>query len=478
MPSEFFDGNTLRRITGIYKSGRNAAPDFQTVIYRDTECAGLAIKAQRKGAVWFLLTNDCNCRIGDFHLFGVEDLPTLRKLVAEAKDILLDGEKVKELFAAFLKKRDVAAARDIHDVKVEGAITWEQARDDFLIWAKKHFAPSTAEGYKSALGASKNSVYKVDFEHLEGMPVKSITFLDLSRIKESIIARGLDGQLKGTGLRQADLTIAAVRSCFRFLTDKPSTYGLIENVSLGLLNVREEEENARISDSGLSLRAMTQIEIGAFIHGLNYIPVKQCQMALFLQLLTGQRRWTAVSARRDSFVENPAYGLTWRMNAKGQTWRVLPLSPMARDVVLQCLEDFVEHDNAHLFPQERRRRKDDDKSGPIHQRTVSKHLEAMREPGGVFAGSEISPATHDFRRAFITYFRPRMHHYSIGGRQLNSDDIKMITHVNEGREGSAALAYDKNQYLDVKLAILTEWERYCMEGYTLYMAQLDAKKAA
>jgi len=72
-----------------------------------------------------------------------------------------------------------------------------------------------------------------------------------------------------------------------------------------------------------------------------------------------------------------------------------------------------------------------------------------------------------------------MHEFTVGGRQLIGDDVQMITHVNEGRDTTSAEIYDKNAYLDVKLAILKAWEDYCMEGYTMYMQQfVVAAKAA
>ena len=53
----------------------------------------------------------------------------------------------------------------------------------------------------------------------------------------------------------------------------------------------------------------------------------------------------------------------------------------------------------------------------------------------------------------------------------------MITHLDEGRETTATLVYDKNEYLDVKLAILTEWQDYVVEGLNLWLAAKSMRNA-
>lgn len=478
MPTEFIDGNTLRRIANLYTDKKAGSKPISDNEYRDSQCPGLCIKVRKRGATWCMLTRDINAKIGDFHLFKADDIPALRELVAEAKVQLKDGHKPDALFEAFRKQRDVVAAREVHLVIKAGAKTWEETRDEFLTWAMTNKSTQTADGYKSALGAAKNSTYQKDFTFIAGKPITSITHYDLSCVIESIVNRGAAGELKGLGIRQANLTVAAIRSLFKYARTKPSTYQLKSNPALELTNVGEKPEANAKSIGAAKLRAMTQFEIGAFISALDECDNAIARLVLFLQLLTGQRRFTACSALVESFVDHEHYGIIWRLRAKGNNWRVLPLPQMSQDIVLQARKEFAKYECEYLFPKERHKIAGDDMQMHINKRTVSVAMEAMREPGGVFHGSEISPSTHWLRKAFVSYMKPRMHEFSIGGKQLTKDDVKMITHINEGRDDTASAVYDLNDYLDVKLAILKRWEDYCMGGYTLYIQHQQTAIAA
>ncbi|NZD54181.1 hypothetical protein [Rhizobium leguminosarum] len=478
MQKEQFDGNTLRKISNLYKAQKAGKKPIVEHDWRDVETTGLAIRVKPTGASWRILTREINAIIGDFHLFDENDLPQLRALVAEARLGKKQGHQPDALIKAFLETRDVKVARDIHKVVKEGAKVWEDARDAFLEWAYRNKATKTVDGYKSALGACKDSVYEPDFRHIAGKALASITLGDLGDIRDSIVDRGEAGELKGTGHRQADLTVAALRSCFRYITAKRRIYKLEENVALGLTNVIENEDANVESDGGDKLRPMSQLEIGAFIYALESCDNEIARLALFLQLLTGQRRFTACSSVASSFVEHDHYGIVWRIKAKGDNWRVLPLPEMAQDIVRKAKEDYKDFGCRYLLPKTRHRTAGDNMQKHIDPREASKQMEDMRKPGGVFHSLDLQPSTHTLRKGFISFMRPRMHEFVVGGRQLQPDDVQWITHSDEGRETTAAQVYDLNDYLDVKHAILKRWEEYCMEGYTLYMQQQQTALAA
>jgi len=60
---------------------------------------------------------------------------------------------------------------------------------------------------------------------------------------------------------------------------------------------------------------------------------------------------------------------------------------------------------------------------------------------------------------------PKISKFVVDGNRLTKNDIKMITHANEGRDTTATSVYDKNEYLDIKYKILCEWEQFCLEAY-------------
>ncbi|MDJ1466168.1 hypothetical protein, partial [Nitratireductor sp. GZWM139] len=106
-------------------------------------------------------------------------------------------------------------------------------------------------------------------------------------------------------------------------------------------------------------------------------------------------------------------------------------------------------------------------NGHMNERTISKVFEDLRSADKILSKIPMSVATHDLRRALITHMSPKLHQYEIGGRQLSDRDISMITHADEGKRDTASLVYDKSERLDVKLKILSEWEKFCFDGYEM-----------
>ena len=103
--------------------------------------------------------------------------------------------------------------------------------------------------------------------------------------------------------------------------------------------------------------------------------------------------------------------------------------------------------------------------GHLNERVVSRVLEGLRAPGKILSGLPFDPSTHHLRKTFVTVMAPRMSNFVLRDRRLTPDDVEMITHADEGRSSTASAIYDKNEYLDVKLEILFEWEQWCLEGY-------------
>nr|WP_280819037.1 tyrosine-type recombinase/integrase [Tianweitania sediminis] len=369
-----------------------------------------------------------------------------------------EGRDPEDLIAAFRKEGDVKLAAERADVAHGIGETWEAVRDAYLAWVLQHRNRDTHRGYRSALGAVAGGDLEKDFAPVRGKPIVSVTTKDLVKVRSSIVKRG-----DGENLRQADLTVSALKSCFKWYLNQPDS--LIEASpaeSLGKVLERKSEDLEHDENDG---QVLTQDEMGRAIMGLESERNAEARLASFLQLLTGQRRMTACSARKSQFIAHPDYGMVWRLSQdKAKAWRVLPLPETARLTVETALGLAVP-DNAFLFPQQRPRKDGDPMDGHISERRVSQVLEDMRAEGGALHGLAFNPATHTLRRTFVTVMSPRMSKYTVEGRRLGREDVKMITHANEGREGTASLVYDKGEYLDVKNAILTEWQDWCLEGY-------------
>ncbi|TBZ97428.1 hypothetical protein [Rhizobium leguminosarum] len=463
--TEPFDGNTLRKIGGQVTRG-----DADGDVWKDYECVSLQVRVGKTSASWSYKTRDNQVKIADFHAFSKDDVPVLRDLVLQAKKLEKEGRAVAPMFAEFVASRSVPEAKAKADVADGLGMLWEQARELYLVWLKENRSKDTYRTYRSALGAARKSTLAPCFAPIAGRPLATISTADLAMVRNRINNRGKSGEAKGRSIRQADLTVAALKSAWLHFVNEPEVFGLgISNVATeDLRKVRDRVERVE-SSSGASERGMNQCELGMFFEELGSVRNPMSRLVLSLQLLLGQRRLDVCSAIEESFVDHPEYGMVWRLEDKTHAWRVLPLPPLAQEIVRKARDDYRRYRSRYLFPKNRRQKKSDANiDGHISERTPSKMMELMRVGDGPFVGSLIDPSTHDLRKAFITYLTPRIHNYSVGGRPLTKDDIQMITHSDEGRETTASLVYDKNEYLDVKLAILTEWEEYVVEGLGMW----------
>lgn len=230
----------------------------------------------------------------------------LRSAVTQARQIQKEGRDPKDFFDAFRSERDVELAT--HRAVVTHGIgsTWESVRDAYIDWIYEHREKETARGYKSALGATKGSVLEQDFAGLAGKPIASITTKDLVRVRSNIARRG-----DGEKLRQADLTVSALKSCFKWYVNQPDSE-LDTSPATTLTKVLERRKEKDVSTSSTE-RVFTQDEIGLLILGLESITNPAARLSLMIQLLTGQRRRTPLEAKKSWFEEHRDYGMTWRL---------------------------------------------------------------------------------------------------------------------------------------------------------------------
>ncbi|MEN3142347.1 hypothetical protein ABDF71_10055 [Ochrobactrum sp. WV_118_8] len=275
MASENLDGNSIRKIQTMLRKG-------QTGDIRDSQSPGLSLRAYKTKASWMMIMRDGKWTIAHFEMFAAEDIPALRQLVVEARQLLKEGRDPQELFDAFREQRDVALAKNKAAVSHGIGKTWEEVRNAYLTWASDHKEKDTVRGYKSALGATSGSVLERDFEPLHGVPVASITTKDLVRVRSNIIERG-----QGELVRQANLTVAALKACFSWYLNQPDS--LIETSPAAQLT-KALERAKKVKKSPEQERTFIQDEIGLLIYGLEFATNPAARLSLMIQLFTGQRR--------------------------------------------------------------------------------------------------------------------------------------------------------------------------------------------
>lgn len=450
MATENFDGNTLRKATTMLRKS-------QIGTLRDTQAKGLALRVYKTQASWMYVTRDGALTIAPLDMFGADDIPLLRQLVAEAKREA-DPQSLNKFFEAFRENKDVRLAKNVADIGYGTGKIWEEIRDSYLNWATTHKEKDTVRGYKSALGATPNSVLEEDFKPLHNKPISSISTRDLVRVRTNIIERG-----NGEKIRQANLTVAALKSCFKWYLNQPDA---LIDISPAEALTKAMERGSQKKTTADQERTFSQKEIGLLLLGLQFVNNSAAKNSLMLQLLTGQRRLTPLESKKSDFVVSDHYGLVWRLSDKVGAWRALPLSPRAVKTVENAKEN-ARADNEYLFPQQRPTSAGKADNGHMNERTVSAVLEGLRSDGGILEALPFTPSTHDLRKTFVTVMSPRMSHIVVGGVRLTANDIKIITHEDEGRDTTASAVYDKNEYLDTKYSILCEWEKWCFEGLEL-----------
>lgn len=467
MVKEAFDGNTIRKLRGWKAGGK------EVKVY-DTECPGLALRIYASGrASWSVLTRDWKATIADAESFSANDIPALREMVRTARRMRGDGRDAEAYIKAFVDSRSLTSAEA--EANAVSGITerWEQARDQYLRELKETHSKDTHRSYRSALGAVPGSVLEDDFKPLHGKPIVSITPDDIITVKEEIRKRGTrEGKGPNGNLRQANASLTVVKAFFAWQMGRRGNPLEVNPAAAVRPERRKGGKFMKGVGEAAAIRALLQEEIGMLVIGLEKCKNPAARAAVMIQLLTGQRRMTVCEARKEAFVDHPKYGIVWRLADKTNAWRVLPLPPLVRQAV-ENAEMMSRTDNPYLFPQQRES-PDGTWNGHMNERTYSDVILQMRKDSGALNGMPLRVATHDLRKAFVSTMSGTMHKYQIDGRRLGEKDIEMITHEDEGRQGSAWRIYNLNPYLEVKHAILSEWEQFVLEGLDMARKKVGA----
>ena len=470
---EFFDGNTLRR-------ARRAVEKKETITFKDISCPGLAIRVQNGTAGWYLIDRKFKRRIDALGAFSTEDLPHLRGIVSRARAIAKEGGDPGPILRHAVTSDTPEEAENAAAVKA-GAWVWEDLRDAWLATIKANNPETTYTSYRSNTGAVPGGALEPDLAHIAGKPVVAITAHDIRRVRNSILERGKDENGRQVShVRQANHVLSNIRKAFRWGCEHYELSGLEQNPGREVEDFKLPKKlEVELKAEKPEKRPLTQLEVGKVIQAIEKWPNPQMRLALMIQVMTGQRIESVISAPASEFVDvddaNAPYKIIWRIGSdKVASRRGFPL-PYFAEVAVQQARQLMRPDNRYLFPQQRPRKKGDPMIGPMSKRPAQKVWDAAQdeETGGLLDSCEFRAGTHDMRRAFISHMMSewRIHKF------MGPSAPDLITHAHEGRTKTSELVYNLDQASQEKWRIMLAWQRFVNKGYEYALEGINAEEA-
>ncbi|AKH99688.1 hypothetical protein IMCC20628_00970 [Hoeflea sp. IMCC20628] len=452
------NGNTLT-------AARSAAKKREILEYRDQDTHGLMLRVRNGQCLWFWATRDGKTSLCRLDTFQDDELGKLRSLVKRLKLEVKEDRDPKILIEAFVKSGGVDIQKSVEVAGVAaGEWIWETMRDRYLDYVKDNLSAATYAGHRKAIGAYQEGVIAGDFKGLCGMPIKSITPSDISGVLLSIQERG-KAKGKGANWNQMRLTHSAIRGCFKWATS-PEVYKdskLEMNVSLMVsVPTRPKKDATDIRNKATFtaiLASPLQLHNFAFKWlGANYECDVSIINAIRLQMLTGQRIETVLSAHKSEFVRTKGrpWKYVWALGPdKMGAYRLLPLPDVCSSLVHDMLtsDELVVEENVHLFPPLRPEKgKSTDRSkGHLSYSAIKNAIVAARTEDGPLPTT--FKGTHDHRRAFTTHLDDWT---SLGF--VDGKSVETVTHKNEGRESVSQSIYNYDDKLKEKHKVLQTYE--------------------
>lgn len=395
----------------------------------DDKCSGLSLRVRARSASW-ALRGRFGGKQSTWTVAPVrpgDDPAEMRERAHEAKSLLKRGIDPK----AWLQETSLGGQIERHFDEERDGWTWERARDAFLTFVEAERSKATFNDYRKTLNAG-------DLDRLHGRLVKSITKRDVASIQDAIYARGVP--------KMAVHTLRILKACLNWTAQRAAS---------GL------DDSPAVSVKPLSINKNTASRYVPTLEDLGKAPWlldaartnPAARLACMIALLTGQRRETIVSARKDAFKEVEGGGI-WTIppaHMKSKRQHVLPLPSIAWSVTRAAMA-LGRSDSPWLFPQLRLRRKGDAGDGYMSAKELNDAF--------LNAGSPIRP--HDCRRAFAT------HGEALLG--FKRSDTKAILDHAEGQSGDVTAAhYALHDGTHFKWLIMRTWEAFVLE-------QIEAQK--
>ncbi|MEM5474501.1 hypothetical protein WNZ14_22485 [Hoeflea sp. AS60] len=454
-------------------AARSAAKKREVLEYRDQETHGLMLRVRNGQCLWFWATRDGKTSLCRLDTFQDDELGKLRALVKQLKLEVKADRDPKVLINAFVHSggADIQKSVEVAGVAA-GEWTWEMMRDRFLEYANDNLSKATYDDYRKSIGAYEKGIVAKDFKALHGMPIKSIRPSDISAVLLSIQDRG-KSKGKGGNWNQMRHTHAAIRAAFKWVTS-PEVYKdsqLEMNVAVMVPVPKRPTQDATDVRAKATFTAILASPIQLHNFAFKWLTSDyECDPsivhAIRLQLLTGQRIETVLSAHKSEFVRTPGrpWRYVWALGPdKMAAYRLLPLPDVASYVVHEMLTDeaLSVPENVYLLPPLRpdKGKSDDRSKGHLSYSAIKNAIGAARKKDGplptTFKGS------HDHRKAFTTHMDDWT---SLGF--VSHKSVETVTHKNEGRDSVSQAIYNYDEKLKEKFKVLQTYENMILYAHT------------
>ncbi|MDB5526044.1 MAG: hypothetical protein JWM58_3807 [Rhizobium sp.] len=477
----------------VWKQAQKDAVAGRNIDYRDKNTSGMAIRVRGGKAAWYVMTENFKKRIGGLALFVPDktyskkkeggNLGELEKLVAQIKVLMAEGDepRVNAIISEINKGApDAKGAKEKVALRRGEIWTWEQMRDAYLEHVHGSLGFRSWEAQRSALGAAGKTIGD-DFEPLMGQAAPSITSEHLAAVVQKMEVRcsSKEGATANTGLAQRKKVVQYFRTLFDWASEADSEQRKMTGLSVNIARLVKMPKPASVnSGKDRKKRGKARKEALATFKPMyaslselaktflwrmwdDVTAPEPAKIALLLQLLTGQRIGSVLTADHIEFVRVPAerdvpWKYVWALGPdKQQAYRLLPLPDIASWCIYKMKKSHARDGNDFLFPQLRRSKGQGGQPGDIgwtmHYSTVKETLIKTRKLDECLPKS--FGGTHDSRRCFISH----LSEWSDFGF-ADHMSIERVTHKNEGKETVRQKIYDKNPSLRDKYKVLKTWE--------------------
>lgn len=295
--------------------------------------------------------------------------------------------------------------------------TFREAAELFLERLKRHGKLKSAETYRSVL------LRIPEGEHLRDKPIAEVTAKDIQIFRDNLFHAGK--------MVQSNRCLTITSSLYKWCLTEPSL-GVSVNPARGIGRIAPPEKPRE--------RHLTTEEIRQFLAAIDaerYI-TESVRMALWLCLLTGQRKKSVITARKSDFRDG-LWTIPAASTKSGRT-HVVPLPDLAWAVVQRAMERSKS--DTWLFPSKSH------PNLPTHPSAFTRMLLRFEKRGLLDGIPDFT--IHDLRRTLATRLA------DAGVPRFNVS--RVLDHDSGERDGNVtARVYIHSLYLAEKREALEKW---------------------